>query len=403
MEFCLLAFVLQMLVVDSIISFYGCKPSQIHISPGTPAHSTMWVSWMSDIKCSSVVERLGGSSSLQVTTAGVGERYATTTNRYGTYVSAFQHHARLDGLEPSTSYQYRCGGGEDSGSDEAVFGSWREFKTLPKPGGTQQPVRIAIVGDLGQTADSLATVRSANLSAQSDYSSLGHGVEPSFLMIVGDLSYADGNGTRWDTWGHLMEPWLSTALPLVAMPGNHEIEMDSETAETFPHWRARFRMPEVAPEQSAPGQVNDYPTYDFDFHYEFGSSYFSFDSGPVHHVCLNAYADSSKGSTQYEWLKRDLKQHDKQRSAVPWVVVYAHGPWYNSNKLHRQEVATQAMRLSLEDLLHEHKVALFLAGHVHAYERTHPAFKGKRARSTTRSTTANDGGGDEEWGTVYVT
>jgi hypothetical protein len=42
----------------------------------------------------------------------------------------------------------------------------------------------------------------------------------------------------------------------------------------------------------------------------------------------------------------------------------------------------------MEPLLHAHKVAAFFAGHVHAYERTHPAYLGKRA---------------DEDGTVYVT
>jgi hypothetical protein len=163
-------------------------------------------------------------------------------------------------------------------------------------------------------------------------------------MVVGDLSYADENGSRWDTWAHKMEPWLSGALPIVAMPGNHEIEYDTLTSQAFPHWRARFRMPETAPEESAPGYIIDYHTYNFKFHYEYGSSYFSFDSGPVHHICLNTYADTSQGSTQYLWLEADLKRAEQSREEVPWIIVYAHGPWYNSNRLHRSEVPFEYSR-----------------------------------------------------------
>ena len=88
-------------------------------------------------------------------------------------------------------------------------------------------------------------------------------------------------------------------------------------------------MPEVAPGQSAPGQVNDYNTYDFDFHYQarynFGSSYFSFDSGPAHRVCLNMYTDPLKRSKQYRWLNSIKKTSNW--SAGLWNMVHAHGPW----------------------------------------------------------------------------
>ena len=42
-------------------------------------------------------------------------------------------------------------------------------------------------------------------------------------VIVGDLSYADCDQARWDSWGRLAEP-LSSELPLLTLAGNHEIE-----------------------------------------------------------------------------------------------------------------------------------------------------------------------------------
>ena len=209
---------------------------------------------------------------------------------------------------------------------------------------------------------------------------------PSLLMIVGDLSYADGYGPRWDSWGRLFSPLLSR-LPLVALAGNHEVEPDMRDGIAFGHWRRRFRMPEVAPEVTAPGTIRDWRSYDFNLTYEFGSSYFSFDTGLVHVVCLNTYVHAEPGSAQLAWLEADLNATD--RSVTPWVLVFAHGPWYNSNAVHAtaDEKATSSMKAAMEPLLHRHRVGAFFAGHVHAYERSHPVYLGRR--------TDTGGGGDD--------
>lgn len=93
-------------------------------------------------------------------------------------------------------------------------------------------------------------------------------------------------------------------------------------------WRQK-----VKPEVISPGtdRIVDIATYAFDFTYEYGSSYFSFDMGGVHAVCLNAYAHSEEGSAQYEWLKEDLESLN--RNITPWVIAFTHGPWYNSNEV----------------------------------------------------------------------
>jgi hypothetical protein len=116
----------------------------------------------------------------------------------------------------------------------------------------------------------------------------------------------------------------------VAVPGNHEIEVDAATGEPFVHWRHRFRMPEVKPEEvglssRADGGVVDADTYDLDLKYDFGASFFSFDVGLVHAVCLNTYAPAGPGSVQARWLAKDLKAVD--RAKTPWVLAFSHAPW----------------------------------------------------------------------------
>jgi hypothetical protein len=57
------------------------------------------------------------------------------------------------------------------------------------------PLKISITGDLGQTSDS--------------YMTLDHMLEEedsSFAVIVGDVSYSDCDGTRWDSSLNMLQP-----------------------------------------------------------------------------------------------------------------------------------------------------------------------------------------------------
>jgi Calcineurin-like phosphoesterase len=41
--------------------------------------------------------------------------------------------------------------------------------------------------------------------------------------MLGDLSYGDCVGRLWDSYGEMIEP-LSSQIPWMVCPGNHEIE-----------------------------------------------------------------------------------------------------------------------------------------------------------------------------------
>ena len=249
--------------VDSIDS--ECDVTQLHISPGTPVQNSMWISWVTQGNCTSVVEVENDSMDdddevRRILGSEVASRYAFSgaciknyTEPYVAecpYESAFLHHVQLTGLSTQTTYSYRAGGRlvtAGAGTPEA-FSEARHFTTPLPAGATEEPLRFAVVGDLGQTTFSEKTM--AEVSASRRRSSVSTAVaddespEPAVLMLVGDLSYADGEGERWDAWGELFSPLLSE-LPLVAFPGNHEVEFDATRNTSFLHWRKRFRMPEV--------------------------------------------------------------------------------------------------------------------------------------------------------------
>ena len=102
------------------------------------------------------------------------------------------------------------------------------------------------MGDLGQTANSTATVAAM----------LADGAH--FAVAAGDLSYADCDQPRWDSFGDLLEP-LASAVPLMVGPGNHEVEYQEprhgvgggNTSDTeqllFLAFESRYHMPEVKP------------------------------------------------------------------------------------------------------------------------------------------------------------
>jgi hypothetical protein len=88
--------------------------------------------------------------------------------------------------------------------------------TLPAPGAPVSPaapLRVAVVGDLGTTANSADTL--AHVAG-------AHAAYPfASLLLVGDLSYADGSQPTWDVYGRLVSP-LAATLPWHTLPGNRE-------------------------------------------------------------------------------------------------------------------------------------------------------------------------------------
>ncbi|WKT52526.1 hypothetical protein QSH57_003040 [Fusarium oxysporum f. sp. vasinfectum] len=88
------------------------------------------------------------------------------------------------------------------------------------------------------------------------------------------------------------------------------------------------------------------------------------DAGPFGYI--DGSVKDNKAYEQYQWLKEDL--HKVDRCKTPWVIVMGHRPMYSSHggnyHLHLRE--------AFEKLLLKHKVDLYIAGHVHWYERLKP-------------------------------
>ncbi|XP_076951645.1 purple acid phosphatase 23-like isoform X1 [Bidens hawaiensis] len=265
------------------------------------------------------------------------------------YSSGIIHHVKIDGLEPGATYYYKCG-------DSSISAMSKEhvFKMLPGPGPNSYTNRIAVVGDLGLTANTTTTIDHLTENG------------PDLVIMVGDLSYANqylttgGKGApcfscafpdapiretyqpRWDGWGRFMEPLISR-VPMMVIEGNHEIEPQA-SGVTFESYLKRFAVPSK----------------------ESGSNtnfYYSFDAGGVHFIMLGAYVDYNRTGAQYSWLQKDLSRLN--RSVTPWLVAAWHSPWYNSYSSHYQEF--ECMRLEMEQLLYQYRVDIVFSGHVSPY------------------------------------
>ena len=121
----------------------------------------------------------------------------------------FIHWTQLENLEPATSYFFIAG--DELNGFSAEF----KFRTPPVDG---RPLRFIAGGDMG-----------VGVNAQRLLDQVGKR-EPLFVLLGGDLAYADGNLQAVDTWDQWLENWQRHMItpqgymvPMVVAIGNHEV------------------------------------------------------------------------------------------------------------------------------------------------------------------------------------
>lgn len=246
------------------------------------------------------------------------------------YTSPPHYKAQLDLKPRQTDYLYKIRG--ETG--------WRRFRSTPALG---QPVKFGVISDLGQYADSLATLNAAEYQLQKG--------NIDTVLFGGDISYANGVGVRWDSYGRFQEQFFSQ-VQTAYVGGNHESE---KAMENWVHYTNRYPAMHLKTDSRSPSDL-----------------WYSFDVGLAHVVMLCSFCTTEPGSPQYDWLQYDLARID--RGVTPWVIGVWHSPWYNSNHKHPMS-ETDDMRAHLEDHVHNAGFDIIFSGHNHAYERTGPIYK----------------------------
>ncbi|KAK7347114.1 hypothetical protein VNO80_21641 [Phaseolus coccineus] len=304
-------------------------PQQVHITQGDYDGKAVIISWVTPDEAGPSHVQYGTSKDrLQTSKEGTVANYT-----FYYYKSGYIHHCLIEGLAYNTKYYYRIGSG-DSARD-----FW--FQTPPTIG-PDTPYKFGIIGDLGQTFNSLST--------------LEHYLESGgqAVLYVGDLSYSDEHefedvGLRWDTWGRFAEksaayqPWFWNV-------GNHEVEFMPEVGEIVPfkNYLYRYTTPYLASNSSSP-------------------LWYAVRRASAHIIVLSSYSAFVKYTPQYVWLKKELARVDREKT--PWLFVIVHKPLYSSNVAHYME--GEAMRSVFESWFVQYKVDAIFAGHVHAYERSY--------------------------------
>ena len=237
---------------------------------------------------------------------------------------------------------------------------------------TGQPTALALIGDLGQTQNSTKTMAHIWRAMSTNNKFIRHPVTQ--LLIAGDLSYADSDALRWPSWFAIMEPLLRSTLLHVAA-GNHEVECNTNTWDIFEPYEHYFRVPNRLGAADLQPISDDYrktlwngscqSPSDFEGHYEFGNSYYSYNHGLARIIVLNSYTDSRSNSTQYKFLERELHLANQERRATPWLIVAFHSPLYTTFLGHVNESEAVRMRASMEPLFLEYKVNFIISGHDH--------------------------------------
>ncbi|GER51596.1 purple acid phosphatase [Striga asiatica] len=208
-------------------------PQQVHITQGDYDGKAVIISWVTTDEPGSNKIRYGLSEGhYDFTAEGTVHNYT-----FYNYKSGYLHQALVDGLQYDTKYYYEIGDGDSSRK------FW--FQTPPQIN-PDASYKFGIIGDLGQTFNSLSTLdHCMKTGAQA-------------ILFVGDLSYADRYdnhdiGVRWDTWGRFVEksaayqPWIWSA-------GNHEIEYFPHLGEVTPfrNYLQRYPTPYPASKSSNP-------------------------------------------------------------------------------------------------------------------------------------------------------
>lgn len=173
----------------------------------------MMVGWATTCQTDSILQF---GLSADALTKSVNGSSASYSLKGGSYVSPYIHHALMTGLPANTRIFYQVG---------SPSAGWSAVQNVTShPGVGIFPVRFGVVGDLGQTDNSANTIQHLMQGASSSASGGAGAIPWNSVLLVGDLSYADLYGPRWDSWQQLVQP-MTAQLPMMTFPGNHEIEL----------------------------------------------------------------------------------------------------------------------------------------------------------------------------------
>lgn len=218
----------DLLAVSNRVEFVGGSHAPLHAHLALTSNPTqMRVQWTSGVADAPLVMYGQSPTDLSRAARGVWRTYTSDdlcgppANLSGHFLNpGFLHDVLLSGLEPDTRYFYKYGdGGRGQGSklgrgQGSRFSGVKSF-TTPLPHGSGKTFRFAVYGDMDVTAQPGAELTAELLLTEAREKGF------SFVLHIGDLSYAEGLAYRWEEWMSLIEPYASL-VPYMVSIGNHD-------------------------------------------------------------------------------------------------------------------------------------------------------------------------------------
>jgi len=321
-------------------------PEQIHLA--LAGVTGMTVSWCSFIDSAKTPPQPAAATVKYGTTKGVyGNSTSGALRTYDVGLFGGWHgwvsDVSLKMLTPGTRYYYVVGDGQHWSAEYSFV--------QPVQGGPAPTVLVAL-GDQGTTIPvgfEVSARMSRDLAGDLPFDIVAH---------VGDLCYATmvfGDEHEWeliwDEWGRQISD-TSSVVPYMTTVGNHE------KVYNFTAYRSRFHMPG----DIDGGQDN---------------FWFSYSVGQIAFVSMSTEHPYEVGTPQYTFLEGELKRFNASRLTYPWIFVGGHRPLYSSAKIEYDQHCPGAhLQSVIEPLMIKYGVDVYLAGHMHTYERTHPCVNG---------------------------
>ena len=283
----------------------------------------------------------------------------------------FQYEVTLSGLSADSSFGYAILDGDEVISEE---GAALTFSTYPKIG-EAKPARIWVVGDSGTGQQHQMDVHTAMQTyTQDDAIDL--------YLHVGDMAYPSGTDEQFQKY--FFFPYEDTLRKTVCWGslGNHEGKTSDGKTGVGPFFDAY-----VCPTKGeAGGEPSD------------TESFYSFDYGNIHMICLNSYdLDRRPSGEMAKWLKKDLAQTEAK-----WIIGFWHHPPYTKGT-HDSDIEKELieMREHIMPILEEGGVDLVLSGHSHIYERSMLIDGAYQTPTTAEGVVLDDGDGRPDGDGAY--
>jgi len=270
--------------------------------------------------------------------------------------------AVLPGLEPGEVVMYSVG------SDLA----WSEDFSFRAPIAPGAPVRLLLIGDLGQDPGDASAQGDNDPWYTQDFAWGDPGamnttramwadhqeIPADAILHNGDLSYAMGFSSLWDVFHDNIEP-LSARVPWMVTMGNHERD--------WPQSGSTAGDTDSLGECGVPALTRFLMPYQTDKLPPLDEPWYALTLGCTLVVAISTEHDLSPGSPQHAFLAQTLQNVD--RAITPWVILEGHRPYYISSSWDGDQEFADYYRTAVGDLV-ERDVDIILGAHHHSYQRT---------------------------------